>query len=67
MKTKRNKKIVTYKRKKNKKLNRQSLKHNNKFTRKIIQKGGEWIQPLFYIYGNDEISLDNCRITDYNP
>jgi hypothetical protein len=68
MKTKRNTKNVTYKRNKNKKLIRQSLKHkNNKFTRKIIQKGGDWIQPLFYIYGNNEMNLDNCRIIDYNP
>ena len=68
MKTKRNKKFVTNKRNKNKKLIRQSLKHkNNKFTRKIIQKGGDWIQPLFYIYDNNEMNLDNCEFIDYNP
>ena len=40
MKTKRNRKFVTYKRKKNKKLIRKTFNKNKKFTRKIIQKGG---------------------------
>ena len=69
MKTKRNKKFVTYKRKKNKKLINKSLKKNtNKnSTRKFIQKGGDWIQPLFYIYGENELNLNNCGIINYNP
>ena len=49
MKTKKNNFFARHKRKKN----------TNK-TRKFIQKGGEWIQPLFHIYDDNELNLNNC-------
>ena len=67
MKTKRNKNFVTHKRKKNKKLIKNSLKKSKNVTRKIIQKGGEWIQPLFRIYDESELNLDNCGMINYDP
>ena len=67
MKTKKQNKKNTYKRKKNKKLINKSSKKNNKFTRKYIQKGGTWIQPLFYIY-DDKFNFNNCpRTITYDP
>jgi len=79
MKTKRNRKFVTYKRKKNKKLIRKTFNKNKKFTRKIIQKGGvvgvydtirhnikEDIRECIEILSNGPISYDPIK-DDYEP